>query len=402
MRNCQLGELWYLSVMFTAVSLFSGAGGFDLGFSKAGFKTVEAHDIDPEAVAVFNANISNVASVTDLSKTRMKLPKVDAVFAGPPCQGFSTIGKMASDDVRNKLFMKSCKLAITANPKVIVIENVPSIASPRYNSVVNRAVKFLKSSGFTVQTDILSANNFGVAQTRRRFFLVARRGRSDFHFDWKVQASKNVGDAFASVKLLNSESPEEFSHGSAFRAISERIEQGQKLCNVRRGENSIHTWDIPTVFGIVTAEERELLEILLVLRRTERKRTFGDADPVSYERIKKEFGRDCKRLLNSLLMKKYIKMTGPLFDLTHTFNGTFRRLRLDGPSPTVDTQFANPRLFLHPTKHRGMSYLEAASLQGFPNDYLWPEKQASRFRMIGNAVPPPLAYHVGLLCKGLL
>ena len=390
----------FYRAMYTAVSLFSGAGGIDLGFAKAGFKVVEAHDFDPVAVSVFNANISNVAKVTDLSHSQIKLPKVDAVFAGPPCQGFSTIGKMASDDARNKLFLKSCKLAVSALPKIIVIENVPSIASARYNEVVARAANFLKSKGYAVQTDILSANDFGVAQIRRRFFMIARKGSSDFHFDWKHQKSKTVENAFAEIAY--SQTPIEFERGTAFRAISEKIAQGQKLCNVRGGENSIHTWDIPSVFGEVTEQERIILQAILTLRRTERKRNFGDADPVTYDRIRDLNGRECKRVLNMLMHKKYLKKIGSLYDLTHTFNGTFRRLRLSGPSPTVDTHFSNPRLFLHPTRHRGMTYQEAASLQGFPADYKWPEKSASQFRMIGNAVPPPLAYAVGKFCRGLI
>jgi DNA (cytosine-5)-methyltransferase 1 len=388
--------------MFTAVSLFSGAGGFDLGFSKAGFRTVQAHDLDPEAVDIFNRNISNVANVTDLSKTRRKLPKVDAVFAGPPCQGFSTIGKMASDDIRNRLFMKSCRLAVSAHPRIIVIENVPSISSVRHVDVVGRAVKFLKSSGYTVQSDILSATDFGVAQMRRRFFLIARRGKSDFHFDWKHQPTKNVEQALEEVQYSTANEPAEFATGSAYREISERIAQGQKLCNVRGGVNSVHTWDIPSVFGEITDEERKILVCILSLRRTERKRDFGDADPVTYDRVKYCYGRECKRVLNSLLQKGYLKKVGPLYDLTHTFNGTFRRLMLSGASPTVDTHFSNPRLFLHPTKHRGMTYQEAASLQGFPASFEWPESNTARFRMIGNAVPPPLAKAVGDFCIGLL
>ena len=78
-------------------------------------------------------------------------------------------------------------------------------------------------------------------------------------------------------------------------------------------------------------------------------------------------------------------------DLSHTFNGKYRRLSWDHPAPTVDTRFGDPKYYLHPEEQRGLSVREAARIQGFPDDFVFAGSKAAQFRMVGNAVPPPLA-----------
>ena len=138
------------------------------------------------------------------------------------------------------------------------------------------------------------------------------------------------------------------------------------------------------------------------MRRTERERDFGDADPVSMQRIKAVIGVRSDAILRALCKKEYVRRVGSKFDLSHTFNGNYRRLRWDAPSPTVDTHFGDPRLFLHPDEHRGLSVAEAAALQGFNVGFKWPESQRSAYRLIGNAVPPPISKVVAAIARGLL
>jgi DNA (cytosine-5)-methyltransferase 1 len=83
-----------------------------------------------------------------------------------------------------------------------------------------------------------------------------------------------------------------------------------------------------------------------------------------------------------------------LLDLTHTFNGKYRRLELGRPSLTVDTKFGDPRYFLHPTENRGFSVAEAAAIQGFPDWFVVPGAPRDQFRLLGNAVPPPMAAQI--------
>jgi DNA (cytosine-5)-methyltransferase 1 len=93
----------------------------------------------------------------------------------------------------------------------------------------------------------------------------------------------------------------------------------------------------------------------------------------------------------SLIAKGFVRCKGELYDLTHTFNGKYRRLRWDDAAPTVDTKFGDPRLFLHPAEDRGFTVREAACLQGFPLSFIFEGSPRQQHRMIGNAVPPPTA-----------
>src|SRR5258708_3791391 len=104
-----------------------------------------------------------------------------------------------------------------------------------------------------------------------------------------------------------------------------------------------------------------------------------------------------------LIAKNYIRRVGDCFDLVHTFNGKFRRLRWDQPSLTVDTRFSSPRYFLHPEEQRGFTIREAARIQGFPDDFIFFGESKAQIRHIGNAVPPPVAYQLAdLIYNGLL
>src|SRR5207302_303230 len=114
-------------------------------------------------------------------------------------------------------------------------------------------------------------------------------------------------------------------------------------------------------------------------------------DPVSERHLRTELGYSVSSLLKRLIDKGYVRRVGRRYDLSHTFNGKFRRLSLDLPSLTVDTRFGNPRYFLHPTQQRGFTVREAARIQGFPDSFVFSGSESSQFRLIGNAVPPPLA-----------
>jgi DNA (cytosine-5)-methyltransferase 1 len=184
--------------------------------------------------------------------------------------------------------------------------------------------------------------------------------------------------------------------------ISQRIGPGQKLSNVRGGERSVHTWHIPEVFGYTTAAECEVLETIMRIRRAERRRDFGDADPVPQTRLKMEFGAKTDRLLKSLIRKGFLRIINGNFDLVHTFNGKCRRFRWDDIACAVDTRFGDPNLFLHPNEHRPFTVREAARIQGFPDSFRFDNSESENFKMIGNAVPPTMAEAAADLADHLL
>ena len=383
----------------TFISLFAGCGGFDIGFSKAGFRSLGAFDIDLVPLRNLERYSSSPIYQTDLRNEVLpinELERPDIILSGSPCQGFSTIGKRNHDDPRNSLLLAGANIAVQIKPKVYIAENVLGVMSGSHKTYWDHLHFILRSSGYTTQDLKLNANQYGVPQIRKRIFLIAYYGAFQ-----KIELQQKIGgvlgDVLKGVDGASNHSEDLLEPGSRDFLISEHIGQGQKLSNVRGGPRSVHTWDIPEVFGFVSAKERKLLLDLLYLRRQHRVRNIGDSDPVEIEVLEARHG---KNVVRSLLKKNYLRtMGGERIDLVGAFNGKYRRLDINLPSCTVDTRFGSPRHFLHPLLNRGFSPREAARIQGFPDAYEFSGTLSQQYRMIGNAVPPPLSYELGKYVK---
>jgi DNA (cytosine-5)-methyltransferase 1 len=389
------------------VSLFCGCGGFDLGFIQAGFECYGAFDVDPVAVEVHQKNLKSPAKLCDLSNGELSIDSIkniDVLLAGPPCQGFSTVGKRNLDDPRNHLLVKAGQIALMAKPLVFVIENVTGVVSGKHKKYWDSLGRMMRSGGYRTKDFCCNAEKIGLAQTRKRRVLVAWRINKDINFELP-EAGESVTLRRALDGLNEGASDHdtrELPPDSRLAMTAGRIKPGQKLCNVRGGPAAVHTWDIPEVFGKTTKAERTVLETLLKLRRRLRVRDFGDADPVSARALVSEFGGPVKDLLQSLENKGYVRRVGNKYDLINTFNGTFRRLHWDRPSPTVHTQFGNPRYFLHPEGNRGLTVREAARIQGFPDSFVFLGNEQDQYRLVGNAVPPPMAYYLATIVRNII
>lgn len=379
----------------TFVSLFSGCGGMDLGFQRAGFKGLAAIDIDPLVLKVHKKNLKCPTQVLDLSSSE-SLEAInfacDVLIAGSPCQGFSTIGKRQLHDPRNKLLLVTGNVANKLRPQLVVAENVPAVVSGRHASYWQKLHGLLRDAGYKTADVCCNSFNFGVPQRRKRLFLIAWSSNSTIDFS-AITALEGgtLSNALLNVDTCANHEPVALREGTAEHAIAQVIKQGQKLSNVRSGPRSVHTWNIPSVFGKTNKIERKILEEIILLRRRNRVRSYGDADPVRTKVLYKLFGRNS---IDTLVDKGYLRKLSDCHDLAGTFNGKYRRLLLDQPSPTVDTRFGEPTHFLHPTEHRGLSAREAARIQSFPDEFLFEGSHAEQFRMIGNAVPPLMAQHL--------
>ncbi|MSM39445.1 MAG: DNA (cytosine-5-)-methyltransferase [Geobacter sp.] len=384
------------------ISLFCGCGGFDVGLNNAGFVPTAAYDIEPIAVEVFKANINADACIRDLTSglEKHEIEKgVQLVVAGPPCQGFSTVGKRKLDDPRNNLLTISGEIAVKIKPKVFVVENVRGVTAGEHKQYWEALREMLISSGYKVADLKCDGPDIGLAQLRSRMIMIAWTGKKEINFKLAKKESKALYDVLQGLDSQDNHIKKFLEPDTIAFHIAEKIAPGQKLSDVRGGPTSIHTWDIPEVFGEITATERLVLETILKLRRTMRIRPNGDADPVPVSAIDDVLGVDSSPVLSSLLKSKYIKVRDGNFDLAHGFNGKFRRLCWDKPSYTVDTRFGNPKYFLHPSENRGFTVREAARIQGFPDDFLFLGTESQQFRMVGNAVPPPLGEALGEFIK---
>ena len=377
----------------TFVSLFSGCGGFDWGFSRAGYKSLGAFDIDPLALDNLHGNMGTPIYRWDLSQETLPPDfrgSPDVVLSGSPCQGFSTMGKRDVHDHRNSLLLSGARIALSLKPKVFIAENVPGVVAGKHKMYWEQLADITKRAGYHTKQVKVNAQDFGVPQSRIRMLLFAWRGTGDFG-ELPKASSQPLGDALKFCRGLKNHDVDPLPKGSKEYMIASRIKQGQKLSNVRGGFRSVHTWDIPEVFGQVTKLERWVLTEMILLRRRNRVRDFGDADPIRQKLLESMFG---KRVIKSLLKKCYLRRSRGGIDIAGVFNGGFRRLSLGHPSYTVDTRFGLAKYFLHPRQNRGMTVREAARIQGFPDDFVFTGARAEQYKMVGNAVPPPMSYHL--------
>jgi DNA (cytosine-5)-methyltransferase 1 len=162
---------------YTAISLYSGAGGLDLGFSRAGFRVRWAIDRDPFAVKTYNTHLEPYAvcgDVLNIEPPRGIDPTL--VIGGPPCQGFSVIGRMDPNDPRSEHVDHFFDVVEDLEPRAFVMENVKALAeSPRWSGVRERLLTRAAALGYEHQLFVLNAQDYGVPQSRERMFLIGIR-----------------------------------------------------------------------------------------------------------------------------------------------------------------------------------------------------------------------------------
>jgi DNA (cytosine-5)-methyltransferase 1 len=170
-----------------AVDLFAGVGGMTLGFEQAGFDVLASVEIDPIHCATHEYNFpmwtAICASVTEISgddiraKSQIGDREVDVVFGGPPCQGFSMMGKRAFDDPRNQLVSHFMRLVTELNAKYFVMENVKGLTLGNHRQFLDEVIANFQENGYQILTPykVLDASYFGVPQHRERLFLIGCR-----------------------------------------------------------------------------------------------------------------------------------------------------------------------------------------------------------------------------------
>lgn len=156
----------------TLIDLFAGAGLFSAGMMRAGFRPILAVELSAEAVASYNRNVVSCAVKGSVADFR-GAPSADVLIAGPPCQGFSTLGRRDPSDVRNDLSLTILPWVAEASPRIVVVENVPPFLR---SAQWRRLCAELAQMGYAdVAAWELDAVDYGTPQKRRRAFTVASR-----------------------------------------------------------------------------------------------------------------------------------------------------------------------------------------------------------------------------------
>ena len=169
----------------SVVSLFSGAGGLDLGFKEAGFDLVWANDFDADAVETYKTNIGDECVLGDISNISSDdIPNCDVIIGGFPCQGFSMANtKRHVLDERNSLYLEYVRILKDKRPKAFVAENVKGILSIGKGEVIKAIIEDFTNVGYRVKYKLLNAADYGVPQTRMRVIIVGIR--SDLNVDFE-------------------------------------------------------------------------------------------------------------------------------------------------------------------------------------------------------------------------
>lgn len=170
------------------VSLFSGAGGLDLGFKMAGHEIIWANDLYEDAVDTYRKNIGNHIVCEDISNIKTKdIPDCDLVMGGFPCQGFSVANtKRHADDERNVLYKQLIRVISDKKPKFFLAENVKGILNLDHGKVFEMIIQDFESLGYKVKYKLLNAADYGVPQTRLRVIIIGVRNDINWEYEYPV------------------------------------------------------------------------------------------------------------------------------------------------------------------------------------------------------------------------
>lgn len=170
------------------VSLFSGAGGLDLGFKLAGHEIIWANDLYTDAVETYRQNIGDHVVCEDISKIDVAdIPDADIVIGGFPCQGFSVANtKRHIDDERNELYKQLIRVINAKKPKFFLAENVKGLTNLGKGEVFKMILNDFTEMGYTVKYQIMNAADYGVPQTRQRVIIIGVRNDIEWEYNYPI------------------------------------------------------------------------------------------------------------------------------------------------------------------------------------------------------------------------
>lgn len=174
------------------ISLFSGCGGLDLGFEKAGFDIPVANEFDSKIWETFKANHPKThlieRDIRNISKEDISQylnGEIDGIIGGPPCQSWSEAGSLKGiEDDRGKLFFDYIRILKEFKPKFFLAENVSGMLANRHSEAVKNILSLFDDAGYDVSLTLVNAKDYGVAQERKRVFYIGFRKDLDINFEF--------------------------------------------------------------------------------------------------------------------------------------------------------------------------------------------------------------------------
>ena len=325
------------------ISLFSGCGGLDLGFERAGFDIPVANEYDKTIWDTFKANHPRTHLIEeDIRKIDESVfPRnVDGIIGGPPCQSWSEAGTLRGiNDERGQLFYDYIRILRKVQPKFFLAENVSGMLANRHNEAVKNIIKLFDDSGYDVSVNLVNAKNYGVAEERKRVFYVGFR--KDLEIDFTFPAGSTIDD--------------------------------EKKITLRDV-----IWDLQKT-AVPSAEKNRHNELAI----NNNEYFTGGYSPIFMSRNR---------------VKSWDEQA-------FTVQASGRQCQLHPQAPKMvkfgknDCRFVAGKEYLY----RRMTVREIARVQGFPDEFKFIYNNVNdAYKMIGNAVPVNLAYEIAVAIKNAL
>lgn len=367
-----------------AADLFCGAGGLSLGLEQAGARVVVGADHDAEALETHRHHMAGMAIDWDLGdadvidRVASLLVKngIDVLAGGPPCQPFSKAGRSRMRDLvrqgvreprdlRRDLWRSFLEVVRLAEPRAVVMENVPDMALDREMFILRSMVFELESLGYSVNEKVVDAWRYGVPQFRQRLILVGIRGGGGFEWPVETPRKVTVSNAISDLPpVVGGWRPKGGAEGWVDYS-------GPRTAFQRTMRVGVPAKDEARVFDHITRPVRE-----------DDVRAFELLDSESRY---SDLPDHLKRYRDDIFDDKYKRLSG------------------DDVSRTITAHIAKDGYwYIHPEQNRTLTVREAARIQTFPDWFRFAGPPSAAFRQIGNAVPPRLGCAVGTAVLGAL
>ena len=315
------------------VSLFTGAGGLDLGFEKAGFEVVWANEFDKAIWETFEHNFPHTKldrrSITEVQSH--EVPDADGFIGGPPCQSWSEAGAgRGINDKRGQLFHDYIRLLKDKQPKFFLAENVSGIFHPKHSEAFANIIKEFENAGYVISQKLLNANDYDVPQDRLRVIIIGYHKNlgKKFEFPAPQKYKPVLKDAIYDLRLAKPAKDKNKTNGESLKIPNHEYMNGG-FSTIYMSRNRVRAWDEPS-FTIQAG---------------------GRHAPIHPQAPKMKFIEQNKRIF------------------------------VPG----------------HEEKYRRLSVRECARIQTFPDDFIFKyQNVADGYKMIGNAVPVNFAKHIAI------
>lgn len=341
------------------IDLFCGCGGFSLGFKQAGFHICAGVDswVDatntyaanfPEA-KVFNCDITTINGKQIANESGLSIDDVDVIIGGPPCQGFSVSGKRLIDDPRNILYKSFVSIVGELKPKIFVMENVPGLVRLFEGKIKENIIHDFSALGYNVAMKLLSAEQYGVPQQRKRVFFVGLNkdvfGEQYFEFP-KPQYGPGLLPPITTKEAI-----------SDLDFIPDDVDLGDRFPYGKPAESEYQKR--------MRGDSKMILNHSAVLHTAKTKSIIALVpDGGNYKSLPKEL-RDTRKV-----------------------NIAWTRMDSHKPCFTIDTGHNH---HFHYKENRVPTVRESARIQSFPDAFEFTGIKTHQLKQVGNAVPPLLA-----------